>query len=180
MKTKYIALFRGINVAGQNEINLDELKAAYEENGFTNAVCVSSGSMVFDTTMTDDARIKGKCARIIEEKFGHDILVGVLSADELKDMMKHAPAWWDEDPLSKHRALFMIPPMTSEKAFQLGGIINPEYEKISCWGDIIFWSAPMLTLSEARWSRIKNNKKVYDSVIVKKATTVRQLAELTK
>lgn len=45
---RYIALLRGINVGGKNKISMKELKAGFEELGFSNVVTyLNSGNVIF-------------------------------------------------------------------------------------------------------------------------------------
>ena len=90
---------------------------------------------------------------MIKGGFGMDIPVAVISAAALSDAMAHAPAWWNADQESKHNAIFVILPATSETVCAQVGEIKPEYEKIDCHGPVIFWSAAIKSLSRTRWSR---------------------------
>ncbi|HID35833.1 MAG TPA: DUF1697 domain-containing protein, partial [Ghiorsea sp.] len=46
---RYLSLLRGINVAGQKKIKMEDLKALYEGLGFTNVqIYIQSGNVGFD------------------------------------------------------------------------------------------------------------------------------------
>lgn len=49
-ETRYIALLRGINVGGNNIIRMSDLKASFEELGFSDVVTyIQSGNVLFNT-----------------------------------------------------------------------------------------------------------------------------------
>lgn len=44
----YVALLRGINIGGQNKINMKELKTSFERIGMLNVVTyINSGNIIF-------------------------------------------------------------------------------------------------------------------------------------
>ena len=176
--TKYIALLRGINVGGKNIIKMADLKAAFEKRGFKNiSTYINSGNILFDSEM-DESSIKTTCENLIAERFGLDIPVCVISAPELSDALAHAPDWWNSDPQSKHNAIFVIPPMTTEEICAQVGEIKPEYEKLAYHGKVLFWSAPIATFSRTRLTKIVQGKAAYNAITIRNANTTLKLAEL--
>lgn len=46
----YVALLRGINVGGNNKIEMTKLKVLFESLGYTNVVTyINSGNVIFET-----------------------------------------------------------------------------------------------------------------------------------
>lgn len=178
--TKYIALLRGVNVGGNNKIAMSELKTAFEKQGFQNVrTYINSGNVIFESTL-DEMTAKIACEDLIKESFSLSIIVGIISADELRDALTYAPTWWGSDPESKHNALFVIPPMTAAQVCNHIGEVKPEYEKVAHFGKVIFWSAPLATFSRTRWSKIVQNKAAYNAVTIRNANTTKKLAELVE
>jgi len=176
--TKYIALLRGINVGGNNKIDMKELKAGFESSGFANVVTyINSGNIIFNSEL-DEATVKTTCETLIADAFNLDIPVCVISAVELREAVSHAPDWWGSDPESKHNAIFIISPMTTAEVLAQIGKIKPEYEKIDHHGKVIFWSAPMATFSRTRLTKIVQSKAAYNAITVRNANTTLKLAEL--
>ena len=175
--TKYIALLRGINVGGNNKIAMAELKSAFENYGFKNVITyINSGNVIFCSTL-DEAAVKTECEKLIEDKFGLEIAVFVVAAQEFCNAMLSAPAWWNRGN-GKHNAIFVIPPMTSEKAVADMG--EPKYEKVTYSGKVVFWSAPLETFSMTRWAQVVKHRTVYNAVTIRNANTALKLLELVK
>ena len=175
---KYIALLRGINVGGKNKISMKELKELFVENGYSNVYTyINSGNVIFSSDDSDSSLLKSRCEAMILERFQYNLSVMVLSEKDLTEALKSAPDWWDADQESKHNAIFVIPPITVEEVLEKVGEAKPEYEKVSCFGRVIFWSAPKITFSKTRWSGIVGTS-VYDSITIRNANTAKKLAEL--
>ena len=176
---KYIALLRGINVGGKNKISMTELKKTFEDNGYHNVITyINSGNVIFSCQNEDNAEIKQICQSAIADKFSLNIAVSVLSAEELSAALRNAPEWWDNDEQSKHNAIFIIPPATATDIIEEVGIAKSEYEQVSYYGQVIFWSAPTKTFSRTRWSKIVG-KSAYNSVTIRNANTAKKLLQLS-
>lgn len=177
---KYIAFLRGINIGGRNKISMPVLKRAFEEIGFFNVVTyINSGNIIFSSGMQDKSELIRKIELVIADKFALNIPVAVVSAKELTDTVKHAPAWWGIDKESLNHAIFLIPPIGVEEVFTAVGEAKSEYEQVAYHGDVIFWSAPLKTFSKSRWSKIASSS-VNDNVTIRNASTVNKVLLLIK
>lgn len=177
---KYIAFLRGINVGGKNKVSMPELTKLFEQNGFDDVVTyINSGNIIFSSESTDEKKIKEGCEALVVNEFQLNIPVTIVSVKDLTAALDHAPTWWDQDKESKHNAIFVIPPVTVDEVFAQVGATKPEYEKVDCYGSIIFWSAPLETFSRTRWSKIVGSS-VYDSITIRNANTVKKLLQLAK
>ncbi len=177
---KYIALLRGINVGGKNKVSMKELKELLEKNGFQDVVTyINSGNIIFSSDNPDIEFLKRNCEALIFEKFKLELSLMVISAEELIEALNNAPDWWGADKESKHNAIFVIPPTTVDEVFKEVGEIKPEYEKVSSFGKVIFWSAPLKTFSRTRWSKVVG-KSVYNKITIRNSNTVKCLVELCR
>ena len=175
-----IALLRGVNVGGNNKIDMKQLKAGLEGCGFTNVMTyINSGNIIFDSSIADLAEIKSVCEAMIAKRFGLKIAVNIITAADLLDALAHAPKWWNADVESKHNAIFVMPPLTAEKVCAEVGAAKPGYESIAYYGQVIFWSAPLKTFSRTRWSKVVGNKALYNAITIRNANTTLKLAVYT-
>lgn len=177
--TKYIALLRGINVGGKNKISMSELKFSFEQRNFKNVITyINSGNILFESSLTEVNEIKTICEDFILSDFGLSISVGIILASELSNAIAHAPEWWNKDDNSKHNAIFVLPPMTTQKVLAEVGSTKAEYEKVDFYQNVIFWSAPISTFSKTRWSKIVQNKNIYNHITIRNANTTLKLLAL--
>lgn len=178
---KYIALLRGINVGGNNKVSMPELRACFEEAGFTHvSTYINSGNVFFESSEKSDAKLVDMCEAAIEKRFGFRVVCAVISAKELKESMAHAPDWWDKGaPAIKHNALFVIAPKTAKEIMDEVGEPKLEYENVAAHGRVIFWSATFKTFSRTQYSKIVGTP-AYQFVTIRNSNTAKKLVELSE
>lgn len=177
---KYIALLRGVNVGGKNKASMPELKAAFENAGFAAvSTYINSGNILFSSEKTEITDLQHQCSRVIKNVFGLEMSVAVLPVKALADTLAHAPEWWDADADSKHNAIVVIAPDTADAVIKAVGEAKPEYEKVACHGQVIFWSAPLKTFSRTRWSKVVSSS-AYGSITIRNANTMKKLLQLSQ
>ena len=177
---KYLALLRGINVGGNNNVPMSELMACFEGVGFKNvSTYINSGNVLFESEESSLEKLVKVCEEAIEKHFGFHVVCSVISANELLDAVAHTPDWWNADSSAKHNAIFVIAPAKAEDVMKEVGDAKPEYEKVAAYGPIIFWSAPIQTFSRTRYSKIVGTA-AYQSITIRNANTTLKLAELCR
>jgi len=175
----YIALLRGVNVGGNNKIDMKQLRAAFLEAGYVNVrTYINSGNVIFSSDR-DAETVQSNCEAAISERFGLNIAVALLTAEELEDALAHAPDWWGLRDDAKHNAIFVIPPATAKDVCAEVGEIKPEYEKCAYYGKLIFWSAPMETFSRTRWGTV-SKRTAYQKITIRNSNTAFKLLETAK
>lgn len=81
---KFIALLRGINVSGQKQIKMSELKSLFEDTGFQNVeTYIQSGNVIFSAKEKSPEKLEQKISSAIKTKFGFDVQVIALTPDEI-------------------------------------------------------------------------------------------------
>nr|AMP57473.1 protein of unknown function (DUF1697) [uncultured bacterium] len=178
MDIRYVALLRGVNVGGNNKASMVALRSCFEDLGFADvSTYIISGNVLFASSETSAQRLTEACEAAIEGRFGFKVVCCVLSAEELRAAIDHAPSWWGVGN-EKHDALFVIAPMSSEEVMSSVGEAKPEYERVASFGRVIFWTAPAATFSRTRYSKIVGSS-VYRYITIRNANTTRKLLELS-
>jgi uncharacterized protein (DUF1697 family) len=91
MKT-YIALFRGINVGGNNMLAMKDLVATLENVGAQDvATYIRSGNAVFRSEETDASLLAGRIRTAIEESHGFEPRVLLLGSEEMERVVRSNP-----------------------------------------------------------------------------------------
>ncbi len=94
----YICLLRGINVSGQKKIKMAELKSAFETRGFTDVVTyIQSGNVIFKPAEGSVEQLEQAIQNMLNEHFGFDIDVIVLTHKELSEAVKNNPYASDQE-----------------------------------------------------------------------------------
>ena len=88
----YIALLRGINVSGQKQIRMSDLKELFAALG-AEAVStyIQSGNVVFRHRTSSIPELIRQIEEKIAEKYGFEVSVLIRTATEIKNILEHNP-----------------------------------------------------------------------------------------
>jgi len=106
----YVALLRGINVGGNNLVDMRRLKATFERLGLENVrTFINSGNVLFATKRRGRLQLTKAIEAGIAKDF--DVEVGVLlrTADELRVLVDAIPAKWTNGADMKCDVYFLWP-----------------------------------------------------------------------
>jgi uncharacterized protein (DUF1697 family) len=88
----YIALFRGINVGGRNSLLMKQLVAVFEELKAEHVkTYIQSGNVVFRYRATDVTDLVRKIGAEIQNRFGFEPYILVLTLNELEAAIRNNP-----------------------------------------------------------------------------------------
>jgi uncharacterized protein (DUF1697 family) len=90
--TTYVALFRAINVGGNNILPMKELVALLERLGCTDVMTyIQSGNAVFSSAEEDRDKLAEAISAAIQESHGFQPKVLLLRASEFKEALANCP-----------------------------------------------------------------------------------------
>lgn len=96
---KYLALLRGINVGGNNLVSMAELRRCLEGAGFKNvSTYIQSGNVLLESQARDLTRLTASIEALLSAQFGYTALVVLVSADQLKRVVREAPEGFGSQP----------------------------------------------------------------------------------
>jgi uncharacterized protein (DUF1697 family) len=137
----YIALFRGINVGGNNMLPMKALKVLMEKNGCADVqTYIQSGNVVFRNA-TDAARVATTLTAAVSKSHGFEPRVLVLTCDEVEKAAKGNPfPEAAEHPQTVH--LFFL--AETPKNPDLKGIeaIKAKSERFALKGRVFYFHTP--------------------------------------
>ncbi|MFK8794980.1 DUF1697 domain-containing protein [Planococcus plakortidis] len=174
----YAALLRGINVGGNNKINMKELKEAFEQAGMSSVkTYINSGNIVFK-----DDRIKEQVTLVLEatifERFGLRIKVLVYSFDEFSRIVQALPAEWANDERLKSDVLFLWQQADDEGVLEQLSL-KPDIDRVQYVPGAILWSVDRGDVTKSGMTKIAGTK-LYKLVTVRNVNTVRKIYILMK
>ena len=96
---KHISILRGINVGGKKKILMADLKALYQQLGFSNVLTyIQSGNVLFDTEKKESNKKLGeKIKQAIFDKYEFDVPVLVRSFDDIQNTISTNPFLKDKN-----------------------------------------------------------------------------------
>lgn len=173
----YIALLRGINVGGNNKINMKELKTTFERLGLQNVVTyINTGNIIF----TDDTRsvqeLRGHLEEAIAADFGLKIRVMIRTLDEIIAITEALPEHWKNDQEMKSDVLYLWEEMDNEAVLEELSI-KPDIDRVIYVPGAILWSYDRENAGRSGMNKIIGTK-FYSHVTVRNVNTARKIYEL--
>ena len=177
---RYIALLRGVNISGKNKLAMSELKLCVLKLGFSKVLTyLNSGNLVFSCDLESEAQIASKIGTMLQEQFGMDIPVLVISQDRLKTVLSSAPDWWGTtDPAVYDNLIFVFPGVTAEQVAERIGAPTAGLEQISTVESEIFWSFDRQKYAKANWWKKTASKGIGELLTIRTANTLRKIAAM--
>ena len=175
----YIALLRGVNISGKNKIAMNDLKKALEEKYQNVNTYLNSGNVVFESDDLDVDDISADINRIIEKVFRLDIPVFVMTFQELDDILKHSPSWWDL--LNKelyNNIIFMLSQTSFKDVYNCLGKPKEEIEAIYNYNRCIFWSYQLRSYRKSTWWVKTASTSIKDMITIRTGNTIVKLHEM--
>lgn len=173
----YIALLRGINVGGNNKIDMKLLKQSIERIGMNDVVTyINTGNIIF----TNNYLSKNELSRIVEETihndFGLQIKVIVRSFDDIRGIIHAIPDTWKNDKEMKSDVMFLWDEIDDETVLE-NLVIKPNIDTVKYVPGAILWSVDKKNVTKSGMSKIIGSK-VYKQVTVRNVNTARKIYEL--
>lgn len=176
----YIALLRGINVGGNNKINMKQLKETFEQAGLLDVVTyINSGNIIFaDHQERVDANTE--LSQILEQAiavdFGLQIKVMVRNLDEFRTVIQALPEDWTNDATAKSDVMFLWDEVNDVSVLDKLPI-KPEIGTLLYVPGAILYSVSKELVTKSGMNKLIGSK-VYKYMTVRNVNTTRQIYKL--
>ncbi|MGH2712014.1 MAG: DUF1697 domain-containing protein [Actinomycetota bacterium] len=175
---RYVALLRGINVGGKNQIRMADLKACFGDLGFENvATYIASGNVLFDSGERSSTKLTKNIEEALTKTFRYEATVVVRSKAQLRKVVEEAPKGYGSQP-SRYRSdvLFLMPPLTS--AATIKSIPTKEgVDQVHAGQGVLYFSRLTSKATSSRLSRLISMP-IYRSITIRSWSTTVKLQEL--
>ncbi len=178
MKTRCIALLRGINVGGNNIIKMTDLKTCFEEMGFTNVTTyIQSGNVLFDSQGNNQIQLTQQIEKALSERFDYNSSVVLFSQQDLIQLVNNAPEGFGVSPDEyRYDVIFLKPPLTSEEA--LSKIKTKEgVDSVTAGDGVLYFSRLSEKSSQSYMSKMIGTA-IYKEMTIRNWNTTTKLAKL--
>ena len=140
--TTWIALFRGINVGGNNILPMKELKILLEKIGCSDVeTYIQSGNVVLTCSRGDATRLAGLISKAIQDRYDFEPKVLLLTIEKLAETVRSNPFPEAVDnPKSLH--VFFLETQPRSADFNAMNDIKAKSESFSLIGEAFFLHAP--------------------------------------
>ena len=175
--TRYIALLRGINVGGNNIIKMTDLKAAFEEIGFTAvSTYIQSGNVLFSTQEQNKQTIEAKIEEHLSKRFDYKSRVVLISTEHLHRIVTSAPETFGTEPEEyKYNVFFLKEPLTAEKAVE-SIHTKEDVDRIYTGEGVLYLSQLRSKASQSELTKIIGTP-IYKEITIRNWNTTTKLLE---
>jgi len=178
MKTRFLALLRGINVGGNNIIKMTDLKTCFDEMSFNNVVTyIQSGNVLFDSEETNQFKLIQQIEKALSEKFNYNSKIVLLSQQALIQLVNAAPkdfGFYPDD--YRYDVIFLKQPLTSEEA--LSKIKTKEGVDYVTPGNGVLYFSRLSSMSGQSQMTKMIGTAIYKEMTIRNWNTTTKLCEL--
>ncbi len=106
--TTYVALLRGINVGGNNTVEMKKLRGVFEALGFSDvATYINSGNVIFSTLRKDTGNFVAEIETVLKKTFGFAVRTVVRDEKNIRSIEKSVPKEWMNDTQQRTEVMFL-------------------------------------------------------------------------
>lgn len=175
-KNTYVALLRGINVGGNNKVEMPKLKISLEIVGLSSVITyINSGNLIFvsDKSIADLTKLVEEA---IERDFGLQIKVIIRDRDNITRIVESVPSSWLNNSEQKTDVMFLWPEVDSKQTLRLLNI-NPQLEDANYNAGAIVWRIGRSDIPKSKATKIVGTK-LYSQMTIRNINTLRKLHEI--
>ena len=173
----FVALLRGINVGGNNKIEMAKLKAGFEKLGYQNvSTYINSGNVIFSTRKNDVTTLTHDIEQIIKKDFRINIPVILRTKENIVKVANKIPDDWTNDKDNKTDVMFLWDEYADRKTLKLIET-NPTVDTLLYVDGTIIWHLEKKDYSKSKMNDLIGTQ-LYKNMTVRNVNTVRKLEEL--
>ena len=174
---KYVALLRGINVGGNNKVEMARLRALFERLGYTEVVTyINSGNIVFATDEKDHHKLVAAIEAALKTEFNLDLKVVLRSAAEVNAICNELPKEWVNDSTMKCDIMFLWEEVDSADALEQVGL-KRDIADVKYVPGAIIWRIDRDKVTRGGADKLIGSR-IYKLMTIRNCNTVRKLQQL--
>lgn len=175
----FVALLRGVNVGGKNNLSMSALKTNLAKAGFEDvSTYINSGNVLFTSAETDARKLETQIERLLASHHKLECKVVVRSRAEMKKLVESLPASWNGDEEWAHNVMFLRHSIDSKSVLKELAA-KPEIEKVLYRPGAVLWSARRSDIKQSSMNKL-SSRKIFQEMTVRNPNTTRKLYELMK
>ncbi len=174
---RYVAFLRAVNLNGKAKVSMTELKSVFSKTGFEDVLTVlNSGNVLFSANRINIKKTKKQLEDRLQEAFGFEIPVYLMELDRLREILKHAPDWWDTDNRKYyHNLVFILSDDSAEEICREIGEPSAGKEFICPYEEVIFWSYDLSCYQKCSWWKKTAMKGIAEKLTIRTGNTMKKI-----
>lgn len=175
----YTALLRGINVGGNNLIDMKLLKATFERVGMEAVITyINSGNVIFKNERHSKEAIQRLLQNAIYEDYQLDIKVLIRSFSDYTDMMNYLPDEWKNDNDMKCDVLFLSEDINRDTlSDELK--VKPQIDTVIYAPGAVIWAIDKKDVTKSGLQKLIGTN-LYKNMTVRNVNTTRKIYDIMK
>lgn len=174
----YVALLRGINVGGNNKVEMKKLQVVFETLGFSDVVTyINSGNIIFDSNTKNSVTLAAMIEQAIEKSFGFPVRTLVRDEKNIRAIAKATPLAWSNDTNQRTEVMFLWDAFDKKTTLKLIPI-NPAIDTLLYAHGAIIWHIDDRKQYTKSGLRKFIGTEVYKHMTARNINTVRKLVSL--
>ena len=173
----YVALLRGINVGGNNKVDMKTLRGTFELAGVKDVrTYINSGNVIFSSSAKDQGKLASKLEKAIEGDFGFHVKVLLRDIDAMRAVAKALSGEWMDDDTMKCDVMFLWDEVdTPEVVDELP--VKPGIDDARYVPGAILWAAHLQDAKRSGISKLAGTP-LYRLMTIRNRNTARKLLAL--
>lgn len=172
----YLALLRGINVGGNNIINMMDLRVAFEDLEFERVTTyIQTGNVVFTTRKHDVRTLEKKIEQYLSSRFEYTGKVVVKTLQQMQDIVSAIPKLWLEDDSKKYRVMFLRDVVDRESILD-DLIIKKDIEEIAYYPGVVFYAIKKEFAARGGLNKLPGHK-LYQEMTLRNLNSTQKIYE---
>jgi len=172
--TKYIALLRGINVGGNNKVEMSKLKKSFESLGYEKvSTYINSGNIFFETKEKDRVKLVREIEKVLKKDFKLELRVVIRDSKDINKICKKVSLDWKNDDEERTEVLFLWDEFDNKNTLKLI-LNNPDVDNLIYIPGAIVWNVKRINYSKSGMRKFIGTK-VYKNITGRNINTVRKI-----
>lgn len=176
---KYLALLRGINVGGNNKVEMKKLKLTFARLGFTKVrTYINSGNIIFseDQAKRSKEEIINLLQKAIEDDFGFFVRVILFDKDEVTKIAKVLPNEWLNDGMMKTDVMFLSKEVNDKSIIEQLSV-REEIDTVKYVYGAVLWNVLRKNIGKSGMLKLVGTK-LYKEMTIRNCNSLRKLFAL--
>ena len=172
----YIALFRGINVGGNNKVDMRKLKSLLERMGFNDVTTyINSGNVIFKSSANNETELVLAIEQAIKDEYRLVLKVVVINHNHLNDICKEIPSDWVKNEEMRTDVMFLWEKYNN--ATVLGNIKLQPVDSVKYVKGALLWNVRGKDYSQSGNMKLIGTD-LYRHMTIRNVNTVRRLQDI--
>ncbi len=173
----YVALLRGINVGGNNKVDMKTLKTSFETLGHTDVITyINSGNIIFRSDNADVKQLETKLEKQIEDDFGLSIRVILRTLANISLVEKAIPISWTNDSTMKTDVMFLWEEVDSPRVLEQL-TIKPDIDEVKYVNGAVIWRVDRDKVTRSGLLKIIGSD-LYKLMTIRNVNTLRKIKRI--